>query len=203
MSYYCERCHKTINHKSKSRHIKTKRHYFMKTYVTNTYNYSDIVWDYDEQMLHENIISHNKIFIEFKIYVSCKINDDVEIEVYKDELELCVVLHTFLGVNTLDVHVASKMICNIIRENLCSRCDINCTPDMKIENLTIKFVSRYGNMAYRYYMQQPRPMIESKMVKHIKYMSEEEKNFKCDLLTYKHDLNVLDSSLSNKSLISC
>ena len=25
-------------------------------------------------------------------------------------------------------------------------------------------------MTYRYYMQQPRPMIESKKVKHIKYM---------------------------------
>ena len=125
-------------------------------------NYNDIVWDDDEQILHENIISHVNKFKEFKIYVSCKINDDVEIKVYKDEHDLCVVLQTFLGVDTVYVHVASKMICNIIRENLSSRFDINCTPDMKIKILTMKFLSAYGNMSYRYYMQQPRQMIEKK-----------------------------------------
>ena len=121
----------------------------MKINVTNTYNYNDIVWDDVEQILHENIISHNKKINEFKIYVTYKINHDVEIKVYTDEHDLCVVLHTFLGVDTLYVHVASEKICNIIRKNLSSRCDINCTPDMKIKNLTIKFVSRYDNMTYR------------------------------------------------------
>ena len=37
-------------------------------------------------------------------------------------------------------------------------------------------------------MQQPRPMIETKMVKHIKNMSEEEKIISYNLLTYKHKL---------------
>ena len=46
-------------------------------------------------------------------------------------------------------------------------------------------------MTYRCYMQQPIPMIESKLVKHIKYMSEEEKFFNYNLLTYKHDLSLL------------
>ena len=141
------------------------------------------------KILHENIISHNNKFNAFKIYVSCKINDDVELEVYKDEDDLCVELHTFLGVGILYVHVAGKMICNIIRENLSSRHDNKCTPDMKIKNLSIKFVPRYDNMTYRYFMQQPRPMIESKMVKRIKYMSQEGKLFNYDLLTYRHDLN--------------
>ena len=63
--FYCETCDKTINHKSKNRHIKTKRHYFVKIYVTNTYNYNDIVWDDVEQILHENIISHNNKFNVF------------------------------------------------------------------------------------------------------------------------------------------
>ena len=104
----------------------------MKTFVTNTYNYNDTVCDDVEQILHENIISHNNKFNEFKNFVSCKLNDGVEVEVYKDEHDLCVVLHIFLGADTLYVHVASKMIYNIIRENLSSRYDINCTPDMKI-----------------------------------------------------------------------
>ena len=45
-------------------------------------------------------------------------------------------------------------------------------------------------MTYRYQLQQPRPKIESKMGKHIKYMSEEEiDNYK--FLTCKHKLCLL------------
>ena len=59
MSYYCKICGKSINLKSKNRHNTTKRDYFMKKYVTNIYNYNDIIWDVLEKNLHENIISHN------------------------------------------------------------------------------------------------------------------------------------------------
>ena len=122
--------------------------------------------------------------------MSCKINDDVEIKVYKDEHDLCVVSHTLLGVDTLYVHVASKTICNIIRENISSRYNFKCTHNMHIKNLSVKFVSRFDNITYRHQLQQPRPMIESKMVNHIKYMSEEEKIFNYNILTYKHKLSL-------------
>ena len=170
MDYFCNICDKSINHKPRNKHDKTKGHYFMKNYLTNIYEYNDIVWDDVEKFLHEKNISHNIKYNEYEIYVSCIINDDVEMKVYKNEFDLCVVLPTFLDVETLYdvgtlcVHVASKMICNNIRENLSSKYDINCTPDKEIRNLTIKFVSRYRNMTYRYQLQQPKPMIESKMV---------------------------------------
>ena len=197
MEYFCSICDKSINHKSKKRHNKTKRHYFMKKYVTNINYYKDIVSGDVEKILHENIISHNSKFNEFKIYMSCKINDNAEIKIYKDEFDLHAKLPTFLepfkilyDVTTLYVHVAGKMICNNFLENLSSKYYIKCTPDMKIRKLTIKFVSRYGIMTYRYYMPQTRPMMESKMVKHIKYKSEEEiDNF--NFLACKHKLSLL------------
>ena len=40
MSYYCNICDKTMNHKSRNRHNRAKRHYFMKTYVTNIQSYN-------------------------------------------------------------------------------------------------------------------------------------------------------------------
>ena len=83
--FYYEICGRTINDKSKNRHTKTKRIYFTKNYVTNTYNYNDNVWDDVEKILHENIIIHNNKFHEPKNFVTCKINHDEEIEVYKDE----------------------------------------------------------------------------------------------------------------------
>ena len=92
---------------------------------------------------------------------------------------------TLYEVGTLYVQTSGKMICKTIRENLRSKYDINCTPDMKIRNLTIKFISRYSNMTYRYQLEQPRRIIESKMVKHIKKMCEEEQD-NYNFLVYKH-----------------
>ena len=152
----------------------------MKNYVTKAYIYNDIVWGDVEQILLENFISHNNKFIDFKVFVSCKINNDVEIKVYKNEHTLCAVIHFSFDEDTLYVHVAGI--------KLSSKHSINCTPDMRRKNLTIKFVSRYDNMTYRYYMQQPIPMIETKMVKHLKNMSEEEKIINFNLLTFKHKL---------------
>ena len=78
------------------------------------------------------------------------------------------------------------MICKAICEKLSSKHDINCTPDMKIKNVAIKFVSRYRKMTYRYQLEQPRTMIEFKMVKHIEYMSHEEQINNYNFLTCKH-----------------
>ena len=172
MDYYCAICDRSI------------------IYVTNIYKYNDIVWGDFEKILHENIISHNNKFNEFKIYMSCKINDDVEIKVYKNESDLRVLLPTFLE-GTLYVHIAGELICKNIRENLSSKYDINCTPDMEIRNLTINFVSRYRNMTFRHQLQQPISMLETKMVKHIKYMSYEGQSDKYNFLTCKHKLCLL------------
>ena len=196
MDYYCAISDRSINYKHRNKHNKTKRHYFMKNYVTNIYKYNDIVWGDVEKILHENIIIHIKKFTEFKIYVSCKINVAVEIKVYKSQSDLCLLLPTFnesfksknKKMGTLYVHIAGEMICNDIRENLSSKYDINCTPDMEIRSLTIKFVSRYRNMTFRHQLQQPRSMLETKMVKHIKYMSYEEQSDKYNFLTCKHKL---------------
>ena len=98
---FCKICDKTKNYKSRNRHNKTKRHYFTKNCVTNLYRYNDIVWGDVEKILHEKIDSHNNKLNEFKIFLLCKINDDIEIKVYNDEQDLCEVVNFFLSVDTL------------------------------------------------------------------------------------------------------
>ena len=93
--------------------------------------------------------------------------------------------------DTIFVHVAGEMISNIILENLSSRYNIKCTHIMHMKNVSVKLVSRYDNMTYRYQLEQPRPMIESKMVKHLKYMSYEEPINIYNFLTCKHEFSFL------------
>ena len=61
---------------------------------------------------------------------------------------------------------------------------------MKIGNLRLKFISRYDNMTFRYQLEQPRRILVSQMVKHIKSMSEEERD-NYNFLTCKHNLCLL------------
>ena len=188
-NFYCEISDKKIIDKSRNEHDKTKSHDFMKNYVINNYNYSGIVWDDVENIIHDNIISHKNKFNEFGIYVLCKININVKINVHKSSSELHALLPIFLpqyknyDVGSLYIQVGGKMIC----ENLKSKYGINCTPDMKIRNLRIKFVSRYNNMTFRYHLEQPRRILESKLIKHIKDMTEEEQD-RYNFLVCKHKL---------------
>ena len=46
-------------------------------------------------------------------------------------------------------------------------------------------------MTYRYQLEQPRPMIESKMVKYIKYKSHEEQINNYNFIACKHKLSLL------------
>ena len=57
MDYYCAICDKSINYKHRNKHDKTKRHYFMKNFVTNIYNYNDIIWGDVEQSDKYNFIT--------------------------------------------------------------------------------------------------------------------------------------------------
>ena len=78
--------------------------------------------------------------------MSCKINDDVAVEVYKNEQNLRALVYPFTGLDTLYVPLAGRKISDIIRENLTSRYNIKYTHNMHIKNLPVKFISRYGNM---------------------------------------------------------
>ena len=52
MDYYCAICDRSISDKHRNKHNKTKRHYFMKNYVSNIYKYNDIVWGDVKKILH-------------------------------------------------------------------------------------------------------------------------------------------------------
>ena len=60
-----------------------------------------------------------------------------------------------------------------------------------MKNLSIIFISRYGNMTYSYQLEQPRSILESKIVKHIKYVSHEEQVNNYNFLVCKHKLSLL------------
>ena len=122
--FCCEICDQKIIDKSRNKHNKTKSHDFMKNYVTNIYNYSGIVWDDVENIIHDNINSHKNNFKEFGIYMLCKLKNNVKINVYKSSSDLNALIPIFLpqykvyDVGTLYIQIGGKMTCETICENL-------------------------------------------------------------------------------------
>ena len=44
VNYYCEICDKTINRKSKTKHIRSKSHLHMNFYVRQRHTLGDVYW---------------------------------------------------------------------------------------------------------------------------------------------------------------
>ena len=70
-------------------------------------------------------------------------------------------------------------------DNYCAICDRSI--NYKHRNKHDK-TKRHYFMTFRHQLQQPRSMLETKIVKHIKYMSYEEQSDKYNFLTCKHKL---------------
>ena len=66
--------------------------------------------------------------------------------------------------------------------------EIDLVPSSIINNLTITIFSYYNSMTPRYRLQQPRKIFKSKMIKHIKKSSEDDKMNKYRFLSINYDL---------------
>ena len=65
---------------------------------------------------------------------------------------------------------------------------IELVPSSIINNLTITIFSYYNSMTLRHHLQQPRRILESKIIKHKKDASEEDKTNKYRFLSTEHNL---------------
>ena len=79
-------------------------------------------------------------------------------------------------------------VCKEIRSFICHRAAImgkELFPETIMKNLSITFYSYYYIMTPRYRLQQPRRILESKLLKHITNLSDFEKNDKYGFLSFR------------------
>ena len=124
-----------------------------------------------EKIIFEHAYIFKDRFNEFIIKVKCEIND-----------KLCTTQkETYWKLTNGDYvvnGVARKQIIGILNEACWKICDrirsilfrnnINPSRKLRVKKLTIQFIADYDKMTIRHYLQQPRSILESQLIKHIK-----------------------------------
>ena len=187
-NYYCQDCDKYINRKYKQRHIKSKSHSYMYyNIVTNKYNIGNVYWVDFEKTIEEYIKENNNKFYSFSIVVRCKLNDE-DIRVSVDNKPGYAPLYKFLDGKWFFYKYYK---CKLIRDYIFHRAmlrDIKLDSSSIISNVTITFFSNYKSMTAKHKLQQPRRVLESKLLKYIKNASSDDKINKYKFLTHEYDL---------------
>ena len=55
MDYFCDICDKTIKRKSKTKHLKSKNHLHMKSYIREVHNVGDVYWKDFYRVIHSYV----------------------------------------------------------------------------------------------------------------------------------------------------
>ena len=187
-NYYCQHCDKHVDWKYKQRHIKSQSHSYMYyNIVTNKYNIGNVYWVDFKTTIDKYIKENNTKFLSFTIVVSCKLNDE----------DICISIDNKPGNAPLyEFHdgewiyykfYTSEQLRVYIFHHAMSK-DIILISSSVISNLTITLLSKYNLMTPRHQLKQPRRILESKLLKHIKNASYDDKIKKYHFLTNEYEL---------------
>ena len=184
--YYCDICYKTIKRKSKTKHTNSKSHSDMSNYIRKVHYVGDIYWGDFEKIFYYYIEENRRRFPVFKILIECELyNENIKFQTKSMRL------YSFNKAGFYHIFNVDKKIRNYIhhRANVMEK---ELYPDTIIKNMSITFDSNYYIMAPKYRFQQPRRILESKLLKHISKLDDLEKKNKYNFLSHIYGLVDMD-----------
>ena len=187
-SFYCQHCDKSINYKSKQNHIKTKKHLYMyNNFVINKHNIGNIPFSDLENIINEYITDYNTKFNSFSILVKCNLyNNNINISI--DNRNESILFCKFKDIGSVFYEYSqSKKVRDYIYQ-YALRKDLNIDDNSIINNLTITISLEYHTMKPKHRLQQPRRILESKILKQINDLSYTELVEKYRFLSRKYAL---------------
>ena len=174
VDYYCEICDKTIKNKSKTKHIKSTNHIHMKSYVRDEHIVGDIYWKDFYRVIRNYVDINRKKFPIFKTVVRCKLfNKDLVICYDKTKKRL--IRYGFGDVVFHDLYPVCEEILHRLHRRVLI-CGKELSLDTVIKNMSITFFLYFYIMTPRHRLQQPRRVLESRLLKHITNLNDDEKN---------------------------
>ena len=171
--YYCDICDKTIKYKSKTMHLKSKNHLHMRSYVRDEHIVGDVYWKDFYRVICDYVDINRKKFPIFKTVVKCNLfNKDLTI--CYDKTKKGWIRYGFGDVIFHDLcPVCEEIPHRIHRHAMISNQKLSL--DTVLENVSITFFSYYYIMTPRHRLEQPRRLLESKLLKHIANLDDDEK----------------------------
>ena len=157
--------------------------------ITNKYNIGDVFWCDLVETIHEYMMINLCKFQKFSTVVKCKI-DNKDISILIDKIE------GYIPFYKLDVDeeewIHLKYLNRYkIRDYISYHCGLFDTlihSSTVINDVTITFLSNYKSMIAKHKMQQPRRILESKILKNIHNVSYNDEINKYNFLSRKYNL---------------
>ena len=174
--YYCDVCDKTIKNKSKTIHLKSKNHLHMQSYVREKHIVGDIYWKDFYRVIHNFVNNNRKKFPIFKTLVRCNVFNK-ELGICYDKTKKRLIRYGFGDAVFHHLYPVCEEILNRIHR-YASISGKELSMDTVIKNMSITFLSYYYIMTPRHRLQQPRRVLESRLLKHITNSSDYDKNIK-------------------------
>ena len=172
--YYCDICDKTI--KNKTNHLKSKNHLRMKSYVRNEHIVGDVHWKDFYSVIRDYVDINRKKFPIFKTVLRCELfNKDLVICFDKTKKRW-----ERYGFSDGIFHYLYPVCEGILDRLHCYSLISNqkLSLDTVLKNMSITFFSYYHIMTPGHRLQQPRRVLESRLLKHIANLDDDEKNIK-------------------------
>ena len=165
-TYYCKFCNKTMNINSKIKHNYSKSHLYLANYLIKEEIYHNINLKNVEKIIFDCGNRYKYEFNEICIKVKCEIN--IKLSTTQKESYYKLPNYGYLVNGVLEKDEESEEILQEITKKIYNK--IHSVLDRKdvVENLSIKLIADYDKKTLYHRLLQPRLVLESKLIKHIK-----------------------------------
>ena len=164
---YCYSCDKNISQKFIKKHNKSKSHlYFYNNFVINRYYIGDVLWNDFQNIIRDYINEYNNKFNSFSILVNFQLNKE-NMTISIDNIERQIPLYKFKTSRWVYYKFCqSKKVRDFVFHNATLK-NIKLESSSIINNVILTIFSKYKTIKRNHLLNQPRPILESKIIKHI------------------------------------
>ena len=185
---YSHSCDKIINHKFLKKHNKSKTHlYFYNNFVINKYYIGDVLWKDFQNIIHDYINDYNSKFNSFSVLVNF-ILDNENMSISIDNIEGEIPLYKFKNSGWIYYKFCqSKKVRDYVFHTAILK-NKNLESSSIINNVILTIFSNYKTIQRYHLLNQPRSILESKILKHIHNSNFRDKLTKYSFLSKKYGI---------------
>ena len=164
---YCHSCDKIISQNFLKKHNKSKTHlYFNNNFVINKYYIGDVLWRDFENIIRYYINDYNNKFNSFSIKIDFQLNNE-NMSISVDNIEGEIPLYKFKNSGWIYYKFCqSKKVRDFVFHNATLK-NIKLESTSIINNVILTIFSKYKTIKRNHLLNQPRSILESKILKHI------------------------------------
>ena len=185
---YCHSCDKNISKKFIKKHNKSKTHlYFYNNFVKNKYYIGDVLWRDFENIIRDYINDYNNKFNSFSIKIDFQLNNE-NMSISVDNIEGEIPLYKYKNSGWIYYKFCqSKKVRDFVFHNATLK-NIKLESTSIINNVILTIFSKYKTIKRYHLLSQPRPVLESKILKHIHNSNFSDKFTKYKFLSTKYGI---------------